>query len=161
VTPSPLVSIILPTYNGSRYLGEAVRSVLRQTYSNWELLIVDDASTDETPALIERYVTQDRRIHSTRHPSNRKLPAALNTGFSIARGEYLTWTSDDNSYRPEALSEMMEFLKTNPSADVVYADYSPIDENGEVSGRVTLGNPETLSMCNCVGPCFLFRRGVW
>ena len=89
---NPLVSIVLPTHNGARYLEQAVQSCLDQTYRNWELIIVDDASTDETPALIARLVAADSRIRSIRNEVNQKLPGALNTGFAQARGEYLTWT---------------------------------------------------------------------
>lgn len=69
-----LVSIVLPTHNGSRYLDESIRSCLDQTYANWELIIVDDHSADLTPEIIARYESLDSRIRSVRHATNRKLP---------------------------------------------------------------------------------------
>jgi len=157
---SPLVSIVLPTYNGSRYLDQAVRSCLDQTYPAWELIIVDDASTDDTPVRIARYVAEDPRVRSVRHERNRRLPGALNTGFAQAKGDYLTWTSDDNCYRPPALTEMVAWLESNPAVDIVYADYTIMDEEGCARQYVAVGDPEALGNRNCIGPCFLYRRRV-
>ncbi len=160
MTTGPLVSIVLPTYNGSRFLEQSVQSCLDQNYSNWELIIVDDASTDETPSLIARYLKSDVRIHGERHERNRKLPAALNTGFSQVKGDYLTWTSDDNCYRPEALSDMVAFLEDHPEVDVVYAGFTEIDESGIPLRYLPAGMPEDLVNRNVIGACFLYRRIV-
>src|SRR5687768_16352258 len=107
--PGPLVSIVLPTYNGCRYLCESIDSCRKQTYPHWELILVDDCSTDDTPRIMAEAVRSDARIRSVRHETNKKLPSGLNTGFRLAKGDYLTWTSDDNCYRPEALAEMVAF----------------------------------------------------
>ncbi len=160
MTDNPLVSIVLPTHNGGHYLDQAVQSCLDQTWSNWELVIVDDASTDDTPERIARWAKEDPRIRSARHFRNRRLPAALNTGFARASGEYLTWTSDDNVYRPHALAEMASFLEAHDDVDVVYADYSEIDHQGQVLRRLRVSPMEELAVQNCVGPCFLYRRRV-
>jgi glycosyltransferase involved in cell wall biosynthesis len=157
---NPLVSIVLPTYNGSRYLAQAVQSCLEQTYPNWELIIVDDGSTDNTPALIAQFTAIDSRIRSICHEMNRGLPGALNTGFSLAKGDYLTWTSDDNCYRPQALSKMVEFLESNPEVDIVYTNFTIIDEAGNPVRLVIVPGIETLIFKNCVGPSFLYRRRV-
>jgi len=161
MTVNPLVSIVLPTYNGTRYLDQAVQSCLSQTYSNWELIIVDDASTDNTPVRIAHHMAKDSRIRSVKHETNRKLPAALNTGFSRANGDYLTWTSDDNCYRPQALAEMVSFLESQPEIDVVYSAYSVIDERGHVLQQLVIRDLDLLLRRNCVGPCFLYRRSVY
>ncbi len=155
-----LVSIVLPTYNGVRYLERAIDSCLSQTYANWELIIVDDASTDDTPAMIAKYVQRDRRIRSFRHAENRKLPAALNTGFAEAAGDYLTWTSDDNYYRPQALAEMVAFLGDHTDVGIVYTDWSIVDETDTFVDRVEVLDPQALLNGNCIGPCFLYRRQV-
>jgi glycosyltransferase involved in cell wall biosynthesis len=141
-------------------LEQAVQSCLDQTYRNWELIIVDDASTDETPALIARLVAADSRIRSIRNEVNQKLPGALNTGFAQARGEYLTWTSDDNLYRPHALARMVEVLESRPEVDIVYTDYTDIDKEGNPVRSVKVPAPEELVNRNCIGPCFLYRRTV-
>ena len=157
---SPLVSIVLPTFNGAKYIEQSISSVLNQTFSNWELIIVDDASTDETPALISKYVKSDPRIRSTRHSTNKRLPAALNTGFSQTHGEYLTWTSDDNYYREPALREMLEFLRSHAEADVVYSDYRVVYANDQLVRRMRVSDPDGLLTANCIGPCFLYTRAV-
>ena len=92
----PLISIVLPSYNGARYVCESIDSCLRQSYHNWELIIVDDASTDDTPSIIAEYVARDHRIRSIRNAVNRRLPGSLNIGFADASVQFLTWTSDDN-----------------------------------------------------------------
>src|SRR3990170_3452478 len=106
---SPKVSIVLPTYNGEKYIRQSIDSCLNQTHENIELIIVDDCSIDNTPEIIKSY--KDSRVKSLRHDQNKFLPHALNTGFSNATGEYLTWTSDDNYYAKEAIEKMVSFLK--------------------------------------------------
>jgi glycosyltransferase involved in cell wall biosynthesis len=157
----PLVSIVLPTYNGSRYLAESVQSFLDQTYQNWELIIVDDASKDETPAIIDRYKRQDPRISSVRHEKNRGLPRGLNTGFARSWGEYLTWTSDDNLYEPEAIELMVRYLEGEPATGLVYCDVRLIGSEGEDRGLYLCDEPDALRRKSCIHACFLYRRAVY
>lgn len=161
MSASPLISIVLPTHNGTRYLEAAVESCIGQTYLNWELILVDDASSDATPEIIARFNARDSRIRAIRHERNQRLPAALNSGFALARGEYLTWTSDDNLYRPRALQEMLSFLDANRDVGFVYADYTLIDEAGKASIRIKAGDAHELAVTNPVGACFLYRREVY
>jgi glycosyltransferase involved in cell wall biosynthesis len=157
----PLVSIILPTYNGARYLAEAIESCAGQSYSNWELILVDDCSTDATPEIIKQYNALDSRIRSIRHGQNRKLPEALNTGHAAARGEYLTWTSDDNRLLPSAIEELTGYLEDHPSVGLVYADSVLIDEEGREVREYPAHPASKLAFMNAVGPCFLYRRAVY
>lgn len=126
----PRVSVVLPTYNGSRWLSESIGSIINQTETNWELIIVDDCSTDETFNIAQKYCTLDHRISLIRNKTNKKLPQSLNTGFSKARGKYLTWTSDDNIYKNNALKSMADYLETHPEVDLVSFNMDLIDENG-------------------------------
>lgn len=160
MSEGPLVSIVLPTHNRVRYLDQAIQSVQAQTHSHWELIVVDDASTDQTPDLVDAYARKDARIHLVRHAVNRKLPAALNTGFAEARGRYLTWTSDDNAYRPAALAEMVAFLENHAEVGLVYAGFTRIDEAGAATGATTVLPPEEVVSANVIGACFLYRRAV-
>ena len=156
----PKISIVLPVHNGMRFLPQAIRSVQEQTCRDWELIIVDDASSDRTPEIIIDACRMDERIRSVRHEQNRRLPAALNTGFALARGEYLTWTSDDNLYRPEALCEMAAVLDMQAKVDIVYAGRTYIDDNGCAIQFQPAEPPELMADHNPVGACFLFRRCV-
>ena len=90
-----LVSIVLPVYNGEEYLEKSIESVLRQTYENFEFIIVNDGSTDHTKEIVDKYALIDNRIRVI-HKQNEKLPKTLSRGFSEARGEFFTWTSADN-----------------------------------------------------------------
>ncbi len=105
-----LVSVILPVYNGEDTIAESIDSVLAQTYQNLELVIVNDCSTDGTQAILKEYEAKDRRVRVIDNSVNLKLPRSLNVGFSDAKGEYLTWTSDDNLYHPSAIEEMAAVL---------------------------------------------------
>lgn len=160
MTTVPKVTIVLPTYNGSVFINDAIKSCIDQTFHSWELIIVDDASTDNTAEIAARYAGRDSRIRVYRHAENGKLPKALNTGFEHAHGTYLTWTSDDNLYKPEAIALLVQYLEDHPEVDIVYSDYTVIDESSRSVSEVVVSDPETLALYNCVGPCFLYRREV-
>lgn len=156
----PKVSIVLPTYSRADLLPGAIDSVLAQTFTDWELIIVDDCSSDETPEVIARYESLDPRIRSIRNDPNKKLPASLNVGMDAAAGSYLTWTSDDNFYRPHALQRMVEELDADPELGVVYADCMLIDDELHELGIAEVAEPEVLLLWNCVRGCFMYRREV-
>ncbi len=154
---APLVSIVLPTYNGARYLRAALESCLAQTHAALELIVVDDASTDDTPAIV-RSIT-DPRVRYLRHATNRKLPGALNTGFAAARGAYFTWTSDDNLYTPDAIATLLAALQETPAA-LAYADYLLIDDAGTEGARVTFPDAFDPADGRTIGACFLYTRAL-
>lgn len=157
-----LISIVLPVYNGAQFLRESIDSILAQTHQNWELLILDDCSTDESPAIAKEYEAKDNRIQYHRNETNLKLPGNLNRGFSLTKGNYLTWTSDDNRYRPDALEKMLVELKQS-EAELVYASMQLMDENGNYTNVFTASpNGKTRILgTNVVGACFLYTRAVY
>ncbi len=126
------LSIVLPTYNGERYLKEALESILSQSFKDFELICINDCSTDSTLKILNEYATKDKRIKIFTNSENKKLPASLNIGFGASQGEYLTWTSDDNIYKPEALNTMIEYLDQNQQVDLVCTAMDCINEKGEV-----------------------------
>ncbi|MBI2868956.1 MAG: glycosyltransferase [Chloroflexi bacterium] len=152
-----LVSIVLPTYNGARYLRQSIESCLNQTYSNIELIIVDDGSTDDTPDIIGSF--RDSRIKSLKHDKNKGLPHALNTGFAAARGEFLTWTSDDNEYLPQAIEEMVAFL-TVQDCPFVYCDYFSVSDEMAEKKPIKFPDFPPFERGNYIGACFMLRREV-
>ncbi len=160
---TPLVSIVLPTYKRAQVLPWAIRSVLAQTYANWELIVVDDNSPDDTAAVVASFT--DPRIRYVRNDPNLKLPRALNRGFSLARGEFLTWTSDDNLYAPQALEKMVVRLQAG-GCDLVYADYwlfSEQDDEGHPRDpqHDRLPGSAQLHKGNHIGACFMYTRRVY
>ena len=156
----PEVSIILPTYNGRKYIRESIDSILRQTFTDWELILVNDCSTDGTAEILEEYAMKDNRISVVHNKVNRKLPESLNTGFAGARGEYLTWTSDDNRYLPDALETMVEYLEENRGTMIVRSDYFFIDAQGNRIGESVKYSNHNMFSWNCFGACFLYRKEV-
>jgi len=158
----PLVSIVLPTYNGSRYIRQSIESCLGQSFSDFELIIVNDCSTDNTAEIIEEYGKKDPRIRILHNTFNKKLPLSLNTGFEQAQGKYHTWTSDDNYYAPGALEKMVGILTDRPNVDLVYTDYSLVDGNGQVFGARKFNNiyDSFTDWLGC-GACFLYKEKVF
>jgi len=154
------VSIVLPVYNGERYLRDAIKSVLCQTFQDFELVIVNDASTDKSLDIANFFAKKDNRIIVISNIENKKLPASLNIGFSVARGEYLTWTSDDNALLPNCIERLVEVIEKT-GVDVVYADSNDVDGGGCHIQILRRNEPiEKLVYTNVVGACFLYRRDV-
>lgn len=161
VTPvSALVSIIVPTYNRAAFLPAALEAALAQTWTDLEVIVVDDGSTDNTREVAERIAARDPRLRYV-HQINSKLPAALNTGHRAARGSYLTWTADDNLYEPEAIQVMLDYLRAHPEIGLVYCNMKQVDEEDRQFGVWEWPGPETLGDKNCVGGCFLYSRHVF
>lgn len=154
----PIVSIVLPSYNGARYIEESMDSVLRQTFPDWELILVNDGSTDRTRDIMEAYAAKDGRIRVIHNDPNQRLPRSLNIGFRQARGKYLTWTSDDNRYLPRAIEVMVQALDADPAAPMVSAEMECIDESGAVTGGYPVYEDHLIWAEDLVGACFMYRR---
>lgn len=160
---TPRVSIVMPTYKRAHLLGGAIRNVLNQSFGDFELIIVDDNSPDDTPEVIASF--DDPRIRHVRNDPNLRLPRALNRGFSMARGEYLTWTSDDNLYADTALERMVAVLDGG-GCDLVYADYYLFEDltpDGEFTGLKHDRLPASLQLekGNHIGACFMYTRQAY
>ena len=152
------ISIIMPTRNRAHLLRQALDSCLNQTHTNIELIVVNDASSDATAEILKEY-SSDTRLLTITNSSNVGLPRALNIGFAASRGDLLTWTSDDNYFAPHALERLhREFLRC-PERELIYSDFSAVDEHGNSSPR-TMDEPDYVIEKNCVGACFLYRRSV-
>ena len=159
-TATPRVSMVMPVHNGARWLADAIDSVLAQDYRDFELILVDDASHDASPVIMAAAAARDRRVRLVSLADNVGLPAALNHGFAQARGEFHSWTSDDNLLRPAMLTRLVATLDAHPDAGVVHADFTLIDEAGTDLGRSRVGPVERLLHGNNIGACFLYRRAV-
>lgn len=156
----PKVSVVLPTYNGEKYIRESIDSIIGQTFMDWELIIVNDCSTDHTSQIVREYEKKDGRIRVIDNPENKKLPESLNIGFRNAVGEYLTWTSDDNMYLPSAFGRMKEYLEKHPQEYMVCAGMNWIDEEGQFLRKHPEYSNWAMMLNDCVGACFLYKRKV-
>ena len=154
-----MVSVIMPVYNGEKYLKQSIESVIQQTYKDWELIIVNDCSTDNSRNIMQSYADTDSRIRIVDNGSNLKLPRSLNAGFREARGKYLTWTSDDNMYRSDALEELLYYLECNPEIGLVYSDMDVVDDSLNFLREQCLGM-NMLCYGDCVGASFMYRKEV-
>ena len=123
---NPLVSIILPTYNHGAFLKFAIESIRAQDYLNLELIIINDGSMDDTSQILRNF-SSDFRIKII-NQENQGLPNALNNGFKVARGDFLTWTSADNVLAPDCISKLVNAANENSSIGLVYSDFQAIDE---------------------------------
>src|SRR5215475_10055151 len=112
----PLVSIITPAWNVERLIGETIESVLSQTFGDWELLIADDCSTDQTPAIVGRYVAQDPRIKLIRQPRNGGPALARQAAIDHAQGRYLAFLDSDDMWLPAKLERQIAFTQGKRAA---------------------------------------------
>jgi len=155
-----LVSIILPVFNGERFLATSIQSCLNQTYKNIELIIVNDNSSDRSLEIAEKYQAKDKRVSIISNSVNKKLPASLNIGHKMAKGAYMTWTSDDNYFNSNAIEILLK--KSNETgADIVYSDFYVIKENGSKKNPVDLENAGSLLFGNSIGASFLYKSKVF
>lgn len=131
-----LISVIIPVYNVEQYLRECIDSVLKQTYKNFEVILIDDGSTDKSGEICDEYVAKDRRVSVT-HKENGGLSVARNTGYSLAKGEYIYFLDSDDWILQETLEELIVTAK-NENADFVFCDSASFidgEENTKIEQR--------------------------
>ncbi len=123
-----LVSIIIPAYNAQKYIRETIQSVLDQTYSNWELIIVNDGSNDNTEEIVERF--NDPRLRYFKQP-NAGVSTSRNNGLEMSKGEYIAFLDADDIWLPDNLSEKITFLEHHQDCGLVHGDTQVINEKSE------------------------------
>ncbi|MDX8047090.1 glycosyltransferase family 2 protein [Gracilibacillus sp. S3-1-1] len=123
-----LVSVITPTYNSETYIRETIESVRQQTYSNWEMVIVDDASTDQTISIIQEYQKADDRIRLITLQTNQGAAVARNTAMEHAQGRYIAFLDSDDRWLPEKLAKQLAFMQEHDYA-FTYTGYERVQEN--------------------------------
>ncbi|BAY87762.1 filamentous hemagglutinin outer membrane protein (plasmid) [Calothrix parasitica NIES-267] len=131
---NPNISVIIPVYNRESYLNTTIESVLNQTHTDFELIIWDDGSTDNSLNIANHYAQQDKRIKviAAQHAGP---TLALKDAFSTTTGNYVGWVDSDDVLAPTALEETAIFLDNNPICGMVYTDYLVINENNKVLGK--------------------------
>lgn len=131
-----LVSVIMPARNAERFIRQAIDSVIAQTYKNWELLVVDDGSTDSTIQIVKEYCTQDKRIFLLHNIESLGMPSApRNLGIQTAQGRYIAFLDSDDMWVPTKLQEQLPLFKNLKTA-IVFSNYEKMDEHGNRNRRV-------------------------
>lgn len=125
---APRVTVLMPTYNAERYLRDAIDSILSQTWTDFELLVIDDGSTDQSPKLVRSY--GDPRVRLTRNERNLGIIKSLNRGISLARGEFVARMDGDDVSLPERLERQVRYLEANPQIDILGTELEMMDEEG-------------------------------
>lgn len=148
-----LVSVIIPTFNSEKYISDTIVSVQNQTYQNWQIILVDDASTDQTQTIITTFLT-DKRIQFYPLEINSGTGVTRNFGVSKAVGKYISFLDADDLWKPEKLEKQIDFLKKN-NLPFTFSFYDCIDEQGNSLNR-RIEAPRNLSyrqlfFCNYVG----------
>lgn len=126
-----MVSVVLTSYNKEKYIRQAIESVLRQTYDDFELIIVDDGSSDNSTSIIEEYKMKDRRIKTFYFEKNKGIPSAHNKGISLARGDYLAMMDCDDYWDYRKLEKQVQVLENNDEYGACFTWINVVDENGE------------------------------
>ena len=129
------VSVIIPTYNYGRYLRECLESVFAQTLSDFEVIVVDDGSTDDTPSILETIT--DSRLRYVRIPNNSGIPFARNLGLKQSSGEYIAFLDADDRWRPSKLECELAVMRSEPSVGAVFSDFVRFDEGGYLPNQFT------------------------
>jgi len=123
----PIVSIIIPTFNRAGMIHRAIESIKLQTFNDWELIVVDDASTDSTEEIIQTYMRDDQRIRYIKHEKNQGGSAARNTGIKNSKGSYIALLDDDDRWYPEKLRLQYDYLQNYPETGLVYSGFCYVD----------------------------------
>ncbi len=137
----PLVSVIMPCYNMASYVSDSIKSVIAQTYPHWELLIVDDASSDETVNIIKSYAQADSRIKLALKKQNSGISDTRNQCIQMAQGQFLAFLDADDIWHPEKLEKQLSFMLAK-NIGFTYSTYDWIDEDGKIMNKFinTIGN---------------------
>lgn len=115
---APKISLIMSVYNGEDYLAETIDSVLSQTFTEWEFIIINDCSTDKTSQMLEEYAAKDNRIKVHTNETNLRLPSSLNKALSLAQGKYVARMDADDICMPDRLQKQYDFMESNPQIDL-------------------------------------------
>ena len=131
---NPTISIGMPVYNGERFIGETIESLVGQTFEDFEIIICDNASTDDTERICKNFADKDRRIKYFRNPSNLGAARNYQRAFEMSSGKYFRWANCDDLFAPQSLQKCYEVLERDPSIVLTYPKTRFIDGNGNFIG---------------------------
>lgn len=135
-----LVSVITPLYNSEAFIGETIKSILNQTYTNWELLLIDDFSTDNTISIVNDFIFKNENIKLITNETNQGAAISRNKGIMAAKGDYIAFLDADDLWKPEKLDKQIAFMQ-NQDCDVCFCSYEQIDESGKPLNKLVKALP--------------------
>lgn len=135
-----LVSIITPLYNSEAFIAETIQSVLNQTYPNWELILIDDCSTDNTINIVNNFILKHKNIKLIKNKKNQGAAISRNKGVLAAKGDYIAFLDADDLWKPEKLEKQITFMQTQ-NCDVCFSSYEQIDEAGKPLNKLIKALP--------------------
>ncbi|MBP2076171.1 glycosyltransferase family 2 protein [Oceanobacillus polygoni] len=150
---NPLISVITPAYNAERFIGDTIDSVLDQTYANWEMVIVDDRSTDNTTSIVEEYRKRDNRIKLIVLEENSGSAVARNTAMENAKGRYIAFLDSDDRWLPEKLDKQLRFMQEKDIA-FSFTTYVRILEDGTKTNAIST-TPESVNYDDLMKRCVI------
>ncbi len=131
----PLVSVIIPVFNGNGYLDKAINSILNQTYKNLEIIAIDDGSIDDSYLTLKKLAQQDSRLHIYRNPKNLNISRTLNRAIKLAKGKFIARMDADDIALPNRIQKQMNFLLKHPQVVILGGQVKTMDTNGKIIGR--------------------------
>lgn len=141
-TNVPLVSVITPVYNAEKYVAQSITSVINQSFTNWEMILVDDQSNDKSVDIIKKFVDKDKRIKLLQLEENSGAAVARNTAISTATGKYIAFLDSDDMWKPEKLELQLLFMQKHNYA-FTFTAYELMNEDGELLSK-TITMPESI-----------------
>ena len=138
------VSVLMPVYNEEVYLEKAIKSVLNQSFKDYEIIIIDDASNDNTNKIARKFSDAHDNIRLLAHKKNKLRSGALNSGLAVAKGEYICFLDGDDLYVGEKLKDQVMFLDSNPDIDLVYSGMERFYSDGRKESIALLGSNYNL-----------------
>lgn len=155
--PSPLVSIIMPVYNSEKYIKDSISSALQQSYENYELIIVDDCSTDMSRNIINTFQNKDKRITCIFLSENKGVAHARNQGIQAAKGKYIAFMDSDDLWDADKLKTQVEIMEDS-NADLSYTSYMMIDEQGIIFSKKNV--PQTVDFTDLLKENFICLSSI-
>lgn len=147
-----LVSVITPAFNSGRFIAETINSVLSQTYQNWEMIIVDDCSTDETIKIVKSFQEKDDRVKLIKNETNKGSAFSRNLALRSAKGRWIAFLDSDDIWTPDKLEKQVEFMEKN-NYYFSYTNYCEIDENSKETG-ISLTGPKVITKNKMFAYCW-------
>lgn len=132
MSKNPTISVVMPAYNAEKYIARAIESILSQTYKNFELIIVNDASKDKTLSIIKKYAKKDSRIRYVTNSKNKLIAYSLNRGIALAKGSIIARMDGDDVSTPERLKKQYAVLRAYPKVAIVGADLDVVSKKGKI-----------------------------